>query len=248
MKKFEALALNFRIGDSSILNDLSVDASSGERLGIIGPNGSGKTTFFNCLSGFSKPQKGTISFDGQDVTRMSPSDRAIKGLGRLFQNFGIFRDLTVYENLLVAIESRERVGFFSFLKRKDFNEEIMHLLSLVGLEGKKNHKAGSLSGGQLRLLEIVRLIAFDAKLYLLDEPTAGVSPKMKLDILKALNSLLPKDAIVMLIEHDINFIKDFCSRAVVFDSGHCVLSGSVEDVRENPLLQEVYFGVSKADA
>ena len=244
MKKFEALALNFQIGDSLILNDLSVTANSGERLGIIGPNGSGKTTFFNCLSGFSRPQKGEIVFDGQNVTKLSPSERANKGLGRLFQNFGIFRDLSVYENLLIAIESREKVSLFSFLKSKDFTEEIMSLLSLVHLQDKKNHKAGSLSGGQLRLLEIIRLIAFDAKLYLLDEPTAGVSPKMKLDILDALNRLLPKDAIVMLIEHDINFIKDFCTRALVFDSGHCVLSGTVEEVRENPVLQEVYFGVS----
>lgn len=244
MKKFDALALSFQIGDSSILNDLTVSACSGERLGIIGPNGSGKTTFFNCLSGFSRPQHGSISFDGLDVTKLTPSDRANRGLGRLFQNFGVFRDLSVYENLLIAIESREKVSLFSFLKNKDFTEEIMSLLSLVGLEDKKNHKAGSLSGGQLRLLEIIRLIAFDAKLYLLDEPTAGVSPKMKLDILDALNKLLPKDAIVMLIEHDINFIRDFCSRAVVFDGGHCVLSGTVEEVRENPLLQEVYFGVS----
>lgn len=243
MKKFEALALNFKIGDSSILNDLSVSAESGERLGIIGPNGSGKTTFFNCLSGFSRPQKGSILFDGVDISKLAPSDRATKGLGRLFQNFGIFRDLTVYENLLIAIESREKVGFFSFLKSRNFTDEIMSLLSLVNLQDKKNHKAGSLSGGQLRLLEIIRLIAFDAKLYLLDEPTAGVSPKMKLDILDALNKLLPKEAIVMLIEHDINFIKDFCTRVVVFDSGHCVLSGTVEEVRANPILQEVYFGV-----
>lgn len=242
MKKFEALALNFQIGDSSILNDLSVSATEGERLGIIGPNGSGKTTFFNCLSGFSRPQKGKILFDSLDVTKLSPSDRAIKGLGRLFQNFGIFRDLTVYENLLIAIESREKVSLFSFFKSKNFADEIMSLLSLVNLQDKKNHKAGSLSGGQLRLLEIIRLIAFNSKLYLLDEPTAGVSPKMKLDILDALNKLLPKDAIVMLIEHDINFMKDFCSRVVVFDSGHCVLSGTVDEVRENPVLQEVYFG------
>ncbi len=246
MKKFQSLALNFQIGDSQILNNLSVSATSGERLGIIGPNGSGKTTFFNCLSGFNRPQSGTIKFDDLDITRLAPSDRANKGLGRLFQNFGIFKDLTLYENLLIAIESREKVSLFSFLKKKDFSEEIMSLLGLVDLQDKRNHKAGSLSGGQLRLLEIIRLIAFDAKLYLLDEPTAGVSPKMKLDILDALNKLLPKDAIVMLIEHDINFIKDFCSRAVVFDSGHCVLEGPLDMVRENPILQQVYFGVSNS--
>jgi branched-chain amino acid transport system ATP-binding protein len=241
--------LSFRIGDSQILNNLSFSVKTGERIGIIGPNGSGKTTMFNCISGFNKPQAGSIRYKGEEFLSLNPSGRAKKGIGRLFQNFGIFRSMTVEENVLVAIEARARAGILgSLLSKRKYRDEIISYLSRVGLESKRSDKAGSLSGGQLRLLEIIRLIAFGANVFLLDEPTAGVSPRMKITILDALKDLLEPSAIVLLIEHDIRFIQDFCDRVLVLNGGQVVLDGSPEEVQQNPLLQEIYFGTKAESA
>jgi branched-chain amino acid transport system ATP-binding protein len=235
--------LSFRIGDSQILNNLSFSVKTGERIGIIGPNGSGKTTMFNCISGFNKPQSGSILYKGEELLSLNPSGRAKRGIGRLFQNFGIFRSMTVEENVLVAIEARERAGILgSLFSKRKYRDEIVGYLARVGLESKCNDKAGSLSGGQLRLLEIIRLIAFGANVFLLDEPTAGVSPRMKITILDALKDLLGPSAIVLLIEHDIRFIQDFSDRVLVLNGGQVVLDGSPEEVQKNPRLQEIYFG------
>ncbi|HMO17789.1 MAG TPA: ABC transporter ATP-binding protein [Oligoflexia bacterium] len=247
MLKVSDIHLNF--GDAQILNGLSFSLNAGERVGIIGPNGSGKTTLFNCLSGFNKPSKGSIHFFDESLGSVSPSERARRGLGRLFQNFGIFRNMTVEENLLVALESRARLRLFNsvFSKRK-FNDQIDEYLSRVGLLQKRKDKAGSLSGGQLRLLEIIRLIAFGAKLFLLDEPTAGVSPKMKIEILNAMKDLLDKNVMVLLIEHDIRFIQEYCERVLVLDGGRVVLDGTPDEVRNDPRLQEIYFGTSAVNS
>ena len=235
--------LSFKIGDSQILNGLSFSAKKAERVGILGPNGSGKTTLFNCISGFNTPQAGKVIYQGENILSLNPSERARKGIGRLFQNFGIFRSMTVEENILVALEARKRTGLISSLfSKKNFKDDVRLYLSKVGLESKINDKAGSLSGGQMRLLEIIRLIAFGANVFLLDEPTAGVSPKMKLTILDALKELISPDAIVFLIEHDIRFISDFCDRVLVLNGGKVVIDGSPKEVQENPLLQEIYFG------
>ncbi len=236
--------IHFAIGEAAILNGLEMSGKDGERIGIIGPNGSGKTTFFNCVSGFITPQKGEINFNGHSVIGTSPSKRASLGIGRVFQNFGIFRDMTVKENILIALESRDQNNLLSFKVSKEHLDEIDSLLNLVGLNKHLNSKAGSLSGGQLRLLEIIRLVAFRAKVYLLDEPTAGVSPKMKGQIVETLKNLIPKEALVLIIEHDISFMKDLCERIVVFDGGKCVLDGSFEEVRSDTRLQEIYFGTT----
>lgn len=235
--------IHYSIGEQKILNGLDLTARYGDRVGIIGPNGSGKTTLLNCLSGFNSPSAGKILFDGVEVQRDSPSSRANLGFGRLFQNFGIFREMTIEENILIALESKN-TNFLDklFSSRRKFKSQIEFYISQIGLEDKIHEKAGSLSGGQLRLLEIIRLIAFGAKIFLLDEPTAGVSPKMKGKILGALKTLIPENSIVLLIEHDINFMQEFCDRVIVMDMGKVVLEGPISEVRGDQRLQEIYFG------
>ena len=235
--------VSFGIGDSLILNGVSLEIQPGEKVGLIGPNGSGKTTLFNCISGFNIPDAGTITFKGQDITRFSPARRAGIGVGRLFQNFGIFREMTVLENILVALESKQPPSLLPWGNRHAENRErALGYLSGVGLDAKANDKAGSLSGGQLRLLEISRLIAFGAELFLFDEPTAGVSPKMKGEIEGNLRALKDVDATVLIIEHDINFIQRLCDRVLVLDIGKVVLDGTPEEVRNDSKLQDIYFG------
>jgi ABC-type branched-subunit amino acid transport system ATPase component len=239
--------LRYQVKDSSILCGVSFSVSSGETVGIIGPNGSGKTSLFNCISGFATPSGGSVTFRGEDITKLSPFTRARRGLGRVFQNFGIFRDMTVLENVVLALEAHEP-AYKTLLPwgraPKRLRDEAMTFLREVGLEGKASALAGSLSGGQMRLLEIIRTVAFRAELCLLDEPTAGVSPKMKDGVADLVRKLQQMGKTVLIIEHDIHFIQRFCDRIVVLDSGRIVLDDSPEKVRDNKMLQEIYFGAA----
>ncbi|RIK99784.1 MAG: hypothetical protein DCC75_14240 [Proteobacteria bacterium] len=229
----------------SILNGVNVSISKGETVGIIGPNGSGKTTFFNCLSGFNIPQKGSIFLNEQDITRLPPYKRSALGIGRVFQNSGVFREMTVLENVITALEGRQSSlsTFFPWSKINGENaRNSLNYLDEIGLAAKAQAKASSLSGGQMRLLEIIRTLAFGADMFLLDEPTAGVSPKMKDDVASAISRLQDLGKTVLIIEHDINFIQKFCDRIVVLDVGRVVMDDTPAKVREDPMLQEIYFG------
>ena len=240
--------LSLTIGDAHILNSVSLEIKVGEKVGIIGPNGSGKTTLFNCLSGFHFPTSGKIIFKDKDITTAAAYRRATLGLGRVFQNFGIFREMTVLENMITAIESKQPLMFFPWGSRhkKNVQEAMLHL-EMVKLDGKALNKAGSLSGGQMRLLEITRALAFGADLLLLDEPTAGVSPKMKLEIQEVLRKLQELKKTIIVIEHDMQFIQNLCDRIIVLDQGSAVLDGTPSEVRANPQLQDIYFGTSATD-
>ena len=240
--------LYFRIGETKILNGISFKITKGETVGIIGPNGSGKTTLFNCISGFNFPQKGSVVFRGQTVTKVAPHYRAKLGLGRVFQNFGVFKEMTVQDNILTALESRNSIwaSFFPWSKAHRQNlKTVLEYLGEVGIEDKLNDKAGSLSGGQMRLLEIIRTLAFGADLFLLDEPTAGVSPKMKDDVAALIRKLQKLEKTVLVIEHDINFIQKFCDRIIVLDVGRVVMDDEPEKVRNDKKLQDIYFGTAK---
>jgi ABC-type branched-subunit amino acid transport system ATPase component len=228
-----------------VLNGVSLSVGQGETVGIIGPNGSGKTTLFNCISGFVFPDAGTLALNGVDVTSLTPDHRARAGLGRVFQNFGIFKDMTLLENMLVALESRGSLlealfpwGSAAAARRA----QAMQYLDEIKLSGKAQQKAGSLSGGQMRLLEIVRVLASGADVLLLDEPTAGVSPKMKEEVAQFIHKLQTLGKTVLVIEHDINFIQKFCRRIVVLESGAVVVDDTPERVCADERLQEIYFG------
>ena len=241
--------LHLHIGRSPVLNGIELKISKGEQVGIIGPNGSGKTTLFNSISGFLPISSGSIHFSNSDITHLSPHERAQAGVGRVFQNFGIFREMTVLENLVSALENRTRGLYFPWSKQhRAFREKAREFLAMVKLADKANDKAGSLSGGQMRLLEIVRCIAYEAELFLLDEPTAGVSPKMKGEVEAIITELRKLGKTFLIIEHDLFFIQKLCDRIVVLDVGKVVLDGSPDSVRSNPMLQEIYFGGNGAGA
>lgn len=239
--------LKFSVRDLHILNGVSFEVKKAEIVGIIGPNGSGKTTLFNCLSGFNRATSGSILFNAQNISEMPANERALAGLGRVFQNFGVFREMTVLENVVTAIESRQSIlsTFFPWSKQNSINRQAaLKVLDEVKLTSSYNKKASSLSGGQMRLLEIVRTLAFGAELFLLDEPTAGVSPKMKEEVASLIGKLKDLGKTVLVIEHDINFIQKFCSRIIVLDLGRVVLDDTPAAVRANPLLKEIYFGTA----
>jgi len=243
--------LKVKIGNTEVLRGVNFMIEPGESVGIIGPNGSGKTTLFNCLSGFLRASSGSIEYLSQDISTLAPYQRARLGLGRVFQNFGIFREMTVLENMLIALEA-DLPWWKGLLptgsKRGPLYDQACKMLASVGLDGKLDSSASELSGGQARLLEIIRLIAFKSELFLLDEPTAGVSPIMKGEIANLIRDLSRQDKTVLVIEHDLNFIQSFCEKIIVLDMGRVVLEGSAAEVRANPMLQRIYFGTEGSDS
>jgi ABC-type branched-subunit amino acid transport system ATPase component len=238
--------IEFSLGAHQILRGISFTVPRGETLGIIGPNGSGKTTLFNCLSGFNDLDSGSIFLADTDITKTPPYERANLGIGRVFQNFGIFREMTVLENMLVALESKAGL-IKTFLQGAEKSRQVvsqsLDALEQVGLKEKANALASSLSGGQMRLLEIARTLAAGAELILLDEPTAGVSPIMKEEVGAFIQKLKSLGRTVLIIEHDINFIQKFCDRIIVLDGGKVIMDGPPAEVRASKQLEQIYFGI-----
>ena len=231
--------LSLTLGNQQILNNVTFDIAQGEIIGLIGPNGSGKTTLFNVLSGFLKPNSGTIRFQDEDITGLSAPRRAQRGIGRVFQNFGVFREMTLEENILVALEAPPKE---LRIKIGNLQDKVTSTLTLVGLSEKRKEKASCLSGGQMRLLEIGRTLASGKELFLLDEPTAGVSPKMTKDVSGLIRELKSEGKTILIIEHDLPFISDICDRVLVLDVGSIVIQGTPQEVKESSTLQEIYFG------
>ncbi len=237
--------LSVTLGSARILDQIGFEVNRGESVGIIGPNGSGKTTLFNALGGFLKRESGQIFLSGREISSLTPNQRAMLGLGRVFQNSGIFRELSLEENLQIALESRDsrfRTFFPAVKLAKSRKLIIENELKKVGLLDKRFEKAGSLSGGQLRLLEIVRTVMFKATVLLLDEPTAGVAPGMKEKVGELISGLSKSGSTILIIEHDLRFIQNLTDRVLVLNQGKIVMDGATNVVRADPQLQQIYFG------
>lgn len=237
--------LMLEIAGSRVLNGITFEIPKGGMVGIIGPNGSGKTTLFNCISGFHQSGAGQIFYAGQAIEQLSPHARARLGIARIFQNFGIFREMSVLDNMLVAMETR--LSKLELLlpfgpRSSELKEQALVYLDQVGLKARANARASSLSGGQMRLLEISRALAFGADLFLLDEPTAGVAPVLKERVAQLITELQALGKTVMVIEHDINFIRGFCKRILVLNEGRVVMDDTPSAIDASPLIQEIYFG------
>ena len=249
MLSISGLSISFQ--GNPILKDLSFSVGTGQTVGLIGPNGSGKTTLFNTISGFVQASSGQVILNGKEIQGLEPHQRARLGLGRVFQNFGIFSQMTLLENILIALEARANVSGSAVSRVGAVRErraEAMKYLDDIRLAQKALDKAGSLSGGQMRLLEIMRTVAAGAELFLLDEPTAGVSPRMKDDVAGIIRKLQELGKTVLIIEHDIIFIQRFCTRIVVLNEGQIVLDDTPEKVRSNERLKDIYFGRDAEDA
>lgn len=240
--------VRFSAQGNKILQGVSLAVAPGEAVGIIGPNGSGKTTLFNVISGFVAHESGSILLHGNEVSSLSAAERARRGLGRVFQAPGVFREMSLVENMVAGLESRSSIWstFFPWSATyRRYKAEARELLATANLADKADERASSLSGGQLRLLEILRCFATGASVLLFDEPTAGVSPKMKEEVLLLIERVRSQGRTILVIEHDLPFIEGFCSRIVVLNVGQVLLSGTPAEVKANPQLKEIYFGGSQ---
>ncbi|MFJ7972361.1 ABC transporter ATP-binding protein [Psychrobacillus sp. NPDC096389] len=213
---------------------------------IIGPNGAGKTTFFNLISGELKPTEGDVFFRGESMANYSSVIRTRKGLGRSFQITNVFPNLTVIENVRLAVQSKEKIRyqlFRHFTAYKDLHIQAERLLEMVLLSSKANAFANQLSHGEKRKLEIAMLLALDTEVLLLDEPTAGMSleevPAI-LDVIKQIKQA--GDKTILLIEHKMDMIMDLSDSIMVLFNGRLVADGTPTEIMENETVQSAYLG------
>jgi branched-chain amino acid transport system ATP-binding protein len=243
----EVSGLTCRFGELFAVRDVSLGVSPGARFGIIGPNGAGKTTLFNMLSGELRPASGTIRLHGRDITRFSPPRRAALGLGRTFQITRVFTDLTVRENLTLAAHglSRSKLQLMrpwrSYRKEQQRAEE---LAGSFGLADSMERRPRELSHGELRELEVLLALATEPRVLLLDEPAAGLSPAERVDI-QTLIKRLPQSLTLVVIEHDMNVLRELVDLIAVLHYGQLVTQGSMAEVQQHPAVRELYLGASQ---
>ena len=233
-----------RFGGLTAVDGVDIEVGSGEMVGLIGPNGSGKTTLFDCLSRVAAIDAGSVSLEGSDITRLRPHRVARLGVSRTFQIIRVYRDLTVLENMELSIQW-DRVGGRGLFGRTDAatRAKAGELLEFLMLGPRRDEPAGTLSGGQRRLLEIGMALMSDPALVLLDEATAGVNPALVEEIkqrLRAVNS--DRGVAFLMVEHNVQFVADLCERVVVLDAGRKLAEGSPRQVMEDPAVIEAYFG------
>ena len=251
MTVLEVSGLTKHFGGITAVNDCSFTIPRGTIVGLIGPNGAGKTTVFNMITGFLRPDAGSIRFDGVDITTLRPDQIFTLGISRTFQSIRLFPKMTVLENALLAGKAQRELLHHAVLQLPSWKREREHqlacvreTLALVGLSDKAGELAGNVSYGQQKLLEIARALISEPELVLLDEPAAGVNPTMLKQITALLQKLKEQGKTILLVEHDMEFVMGICDILIVLDYGKEIAVGTPMEIRKNPRVLEAYLGVT----
>ncbi len=222
------------------LEGVDIDVREGTFHGLIGPNGSGKSTLLKAIAGDHFADSGRIVFDGRDITRATPYERARAGISLKFQITAVLPELSVYDNVLLAAQSGESLPRLLFsLSRKALDAEVGGLLERFRLAGRADDLAGELSHGEKQWLEIAMALALRPKLLLLDEPTGGMSPEER-RVTGRLLAPIKDRCTLIIVEHDLNFIRDICDELTVLDQGNVLDRGDVETIQRSPKVQQVF--------
>ena len=232
-----------RFGGVTAVRDVTLKVEEGERWAVIGPNGAGKTTLFRTVSGEVRPTEGTVEMFGSDVSRAAPYVKAQRGLGRTYQITNLFQQLTVEENMTIAVQSTQSVRhkFWGKVRVKDdLDANITKTLEQVGLTSERHTRVSEMSHGEQRQLEIAVALAGQPRLLLLDEPAAGLSAAER-RLMKELIEGLPRDLSIVLIEHDMDIALDLVEHVIVLDNGVTIAQGPPDAIRNNQKVQDVYL-------
>jgi branched-chain amino acid transport system ATP-binding protein len=240
MPLLEVAKLTKVFGALRALDGVDVVVEPGTFHGLIGPNGSGKSTLLNAIAGAHLPTTGSIRFDGRDITSAAPYRRARLGLSLKFQITAVLRELSVYDNVLLALQSSESAWSLAWSRtRSRLDEQIMRALDRFRLADKAKDLAGELSHGEQQWLEIAMALAPGPKLLLLDEPTGGMSPEERRMTGELLLPIKAQCALVI-VEHDLDFIKNICDHLTVLDQGRVLCDGTAREIEESPEIQRIY--------
>ena len=242
--------LRRHFGGVRALDRVSLEVASGEFRAIIGPNGAGKSTLFNTVTGLLRADGGRVVFEGRDVTGRPPHALAREGISRTFQITSVFHDLTVLENLQVALLARRRRTWRAWRPARSLEVDRAHeVLDLVGLGAHGAYLAGALSHGDQKRLELAIAIALGPRLLLLDEPTAGMAAQERLESIGLVHRIARELGLtVVFTEHDMAVVFSVASRITVLHQGRVLADGTPEAVRANPHVQQVYLGEAEAAA
>jgi branched-chain amino acid transport system ATP-binding protein len=236
----ELKSVTKKFGGLVAVDALSLDVEKGERRGIIGPNGSGKTTVVNLLSGLERVDGGHVYFNGDRIDNKKPYEIARKGVGRTFQITKLFRNMTVLENVMIP-----GIAIGIFKENDKVRERAIEVLKFTELYGLKDEYARNLSGGQQKLLEISRVLMINPTLLLMDEPFAGVNPLLAGKIVNLINKMNEEGVTFIIISHEMPFIRACCKKITVLHNGRCICNGSMDEVASSSEVIDVYLGRCK---
>jgi branched-chain amino acid transport system ATP-binding protein len=244
----EARGVTKRFGNLVAVNNISMSIARGELRAIIGPNGAGKTTFFNMLTGFFPPTTGTIALEGEDVTQQSAQQRVKHGMARTFQITEIFPELTVFENVQIAVEAADGFSLRVWASRTEtarLRRDIDAVLAQTGLTAKANRLVGELSHGDQRAAEIAMALALKPRVLLLDEPTAGMGEQETFQVAGLIRRLHKNSAYtIVLIEHDMRVVFNLADRITVLAEGTMLADGTPQEIGDDPAVQAAYLGAA----
>ena len=253
MPMLEVKNLGISFGGLRAVDDFNLSIEKGELYGLIGPNGAGKTTVFNMLTGVYNPTDGKILLDGEDVTGKKTIELNKEGIARTFQNIRLFSDLSVLDNVKVALHNQKEFTYSAltgilrlprfYRLEKEMDERAMELLEVFGLDKEAGYKASNLPYGKQRELEIARAMATNPKLLLLDEPAAGMNPNETQSLMNTIRFVRDKfNMTILLIEHDMKLVSGICERLTVLNFGQVLANGDTEEVLKDPKVITAYLG------